>query len=58
MDGVLAVDAADVRDVAAEYLDPDGMVIVIAGDRSVIEAPLKALGLAPLITHSDDLMSP
>ena len=58
VDGVLDVDASDVRDVSIRYLDPGGMVIVIAGDRSVIEAPLKALGLAPVVPLSDDPISP
>lgn len=49
VDGVLAVDAASVRELAASQLDMGGMVIVVAGDREVIEEPLKALGLGPVV---------
>ena len=37
--------ADDVRRVAAQYLDPEHLVIVIAGDRKTIEPGLRALGL-------------
>ena len=37
--------ADDVRRVAAQYLDPEHLVIAIAGDRKTIEPGLRALGL-------------
>jgi zinc protease len=39
-----AVTPADVQRIAQTYLDPDRMVIVIAGDRSQIEDQLKDIG--------------
>ena len=45
---VLAVTASDVQRVAREYLDPDRLVIVVAGDREKIEARLAPLGLGPV----------
>ncbi|MEJ2203545.1 MAG: pitrilysin family protein, partial [Gemmatimonadota bacterium] len=49
VDGVTAVDAAAVLDVAAAQLGTRRMAIVIAGDRSVIEEPLEALGLGSVV---------
>lgn len=46
--GVAKVTAADVQRVAARYLDPSKLTIVIAGDRATIEAPLKATRIAPV----------
>ena len=46
--GVARVTAADVQRVAARYLDPAKLTIVIAGDRATIEAPLKATKIAPV----------
>lgn len=48
---VRAVSAADVQRVAARYLDPDRWTIVIAGDRSAIEAKLRALGLGEVVVR-------
>jgi predicted Zn-dependent peptidase len=45
----LAVDAAEVQRVAREHLDPDRMIVVVAGDRAVIEAPLRALGMPVVV---------
>jgi zinc protease len=42
---VNAVSAADVTRVAAAYLDPSRLHIVIVGDRPLIEPTLQALGL-------------
>jgi zinc protease len=43
-----AVSSEDVLRVAQKYLDPDQMVVIAAGDRSKIEAGLKALGAGPV----------
>jgi zinc protease len=43
-----AVSQADIARVAREYLHPDGLVIVTAGDRSKIEPGLKDAGLGPV----------
>ena len=45
MERLEAVTLADVRRVAAEHVDPELLSIVIVGDRSVIEEPLRELGL-------------
>ena len=43
-----AVTAADIARVAQEYLHPDQLVIVTAGDRTKIEPGLKDAGLGPV----------
>ena len=43
-----AVTAADVQRVARRYLDPDRLAIVVVGDRSQIEAGLRALNEGPI----------
>ena len=45
---VTAVTAADVQRVARQYLDPDHFAIVVVGDRSQIEAGLRALNEGPI----------
>lgn len=47
--GMNAVTAADVEAAAAKYLDLDRLVIVVAGDRKVIEPALRATGIAPVV---------
>ena len=47
--GVEAVDEAAVMAAARRMLDTGRTAIVIAGDRAVIEEPLKALGLGPVV---------
>jgi zinc protease len=42
------VTAADVRRVARQYLDPDHFAIVVVGDRSQIEAGIRALNEGPI----------
>ena len=44
-----AVSSADVQRVARRYIDPDKLDIVIVGDRSQIEAGLKALNEGPIV---------
>ncbi|MFN7457188.1 MAG: M16 family metallopeptidase [Gemmatimonas sp.] len=46
--GIARVTAADVQRVAARYLDPTKLRIVIAGDRASIEPALKATKIAPV----------
>ena len=43
-----AVTAADVQRVARRYIDPDHFAIVVVGDRSQIEAGLRALNEGPI----------
>ena len=45
---IAAVRREDVVRVARQYVDVDHLVIVIVGDRSTIEAPLRATRLAPI----------
>jgi zinc protease len=47
--GVNAVTAADVQRVARRYIDPDRFDIVVVGDRSQIEAGIRALNEGPII---------
>ena len=50
---VMEVTAEDVRRVAVEYLDPDEMVVVIAGDRAAIQEGLEGLGLGSVTLLTD-----
>ena len=45
---VSAVTKEDLLRVAKKYIDLNHLAIVIVGDRSVVEAPLKATGIAPI----------
>jgi len=49
VDRIKAVSAADVQRVARRYIDPDKLDIVIVGDRSQIEAGIKALNEGPIV---------
>ena len=49
---VSAVTKEDLLRVAKQYIDLNHLAIVIVGDRSVVEGPLKAIGIAP-ITYID-----
>jgi zinc protease len=54
---IQAVTAADVRRVAQEWIDPSGCVVVVVGDRSKIEAQIRALNLGPLrLASVDDVL--
>jgi predicted Zn-dependent peptidase len=44
-----AVRPADVTSVAAKYLDLSRLVIVVAGDRKVVEPALRAANIAPIV---------
>ncbi|HSG06745.1 MAG TPA: pitrilysin family protein [Longimicrobiales bacterium] len=49
VEGVQSVDAAAVRTAAETLLGTERMAVVVAGDRSVIEEPLRALNLGPVV---------
>ena len=48
---IAAVTKDDVVRVAGQYVTTDRVAIVIVGDRSAIEAPLKATGIAPIVLY-------
>lgn len=55
---VASTDARAIRALAARYLDPDKLGIVIVGDRAVVEPELRAIGLpAPLMRGPDGELS-
>ncbi len=45
---IQAVTAEDVQRVARQYITPDQFTVVVVGDRSQIEAPIKALNEGPV----------
>jgi predicted Zn-dependent peptidase len=47
---VTKVTAADLQRLAARYIQPDKMAVVVVGDRNAIEGPIRQLNLGP-ITH-------
>jgi zinc protease len=49
-----AVTREDLVRVAKKYIDLEHLNLVIVGDRSVIEAPLKATGIAPIVVLDAD----
>ncbi|HZR24567.1 MAG TPA: pitrilysin family protein [Vicinamibacterales bacterium] len=56
---IQAVTSADVERVAKKYIDPSKLAIVIVGDRSKIEEPIKALNLAPIkVLTIDEVFGP
>jgi len=56
---IQTVTAADVRRVASQYIDPNRMVVVLVGDRSKIEAGVRALKLGPIRTLTiDEVLGP
>ena len=48
VDEVNKVTAADLQRLAAQYIQPDKMAVVIVGDRSKIEEDIKKLNLGPI----------
>jgi zinc protease len=42
------VTAADLQRAAARYIQPDKMAVVVVGDRSSIEGPIRGLNLGPI----------
>jgi predicted Zn-dependent peptidase len=56
---IQAVTAADVQRVASQYVQPDRVIVVVVGDRAVIEARIRALSLGPIdIVPIDDVFAP
>ncbi len=51
IDKIEAVTAADVQRVAEKYIDPDHFVVVVVGDRKVIEPGIKALNEGPIVAR-------
>lgn len=52
-----AVTEADLQRVAAKYIQPDKFTVVVVGDRSIVEAPIKTLNLGPMtVLTVDDVM--
>jgi zinc protease len=47
---IAAITKNDVLRVAKQYIDLDHLAIVIVGDRAIIEGPLKATGIAPIVS--------
>jgi zinc protease len=48
-----------VRRVANQYIDPNRMVVVLVGDKSKIEAGVRALKLGPIRTLTiDEVLGP
>ena len=47
-DRVRAITAADVKRAADKYIQPDKLIVVIIGDRKVIEPGVRALNLGPV----------
>jgi zinc protease len=45
---VSKVSADDLQRLAARYIQPDKMAVVVVGDRKVIEGPIRALNLGPV----------
>ncbi|HEY7807046.1 MAG TPA: pitrilysin family protein [Croceibacterium sp.] len=50
-----SITAADIDKAASQYLQPDGMVIVVVGDRSKIDPQLKTLGMPIEYEEAKDL---
>jgi predicted Zn-dependent peptidase len=45
---IRAVSAAEVQEAARRYVDPEHVIVVVVGDRSVVEGPLRAAKLGPV----------
>jgi zinc protease len=45
---VSRVTAADLQRLAARYIQPDKMAVVVVGDRRMIEGPIRELNLGPV----------
>jgi predicted Zn-dependent peptidase len=56
---IQAVTAAEVQRVAQKYVQPDKFAVVVVGDRSKIDAPIRALNLGPIkIVTIDEVFGP
>jgi predicted Zn-dependent peptidase len=54
MERILKVTPADVARVAAQFIDPNSVVVVVVGDRRKIEAGTRALNLGPVKVFTVD----
>jgi len=45
---VQAVTEADLSRIAAKYIQPDKLAVIVVGDRQTIEPKIKALNLGPI----------
>lgn len=52
VDRIGAVTQADVQRVARKYIDPSHLTVLIVGDSRMIEAPIRALNVGPIV-HLD-----
>ncbi len=51
---ISAVTTEDVMRVARTTIDPDNLVVILVGDRSVIEKPVRTLNLGPVVNMTID----
>jgi len=51
---ILRLSGADLAAAATKYLDPQQSVIVVVGDRSVVEPRLRALNVAPVVVVDEN----
>lgn len=49
VDEIGAVTQGDVQRVAARYIDPSHLTVLIVGDRKSIEKPIRALNIGPIV---------
>ena len=49
VDQIGAVTQAEVQRVATKYIDPSHLAILIVGDKKLIEAPIRALNIGPIV---------
>ena len=58
-EGVRSVTAEDLERVAAAYVDPERVAVVVVGDRAAVEADVRALELGPMTTLTvEDVLGP
>ncbi len=56
---VLAVGREEAEAVAARWIDPEDVAVVVVGDRAQVEAELRALGIGPVETLTvEDVLGP
>ncbi|HSG82621.1 MAG TPA: pitrilysin family protein [Gemmatimonadota bacterium] len=56
---ILAVSQADVQRVARQYIVPDGMAVIVVGDRATIEDGIRAMNLGTIHNLSiEDVLGP
>jgi zinc protease len=51
---IVGLSATNLSAAATKYLDPQQSVIVVVGDRRVIEPGLRALNLAPVVVVDEN----